>query len=305
MSIKHAILGVLSYKPSTGYELKKIFEESSFMYWSGNNNQIYKALVELLDEDLVSNEVQHQTGSPSRKIYTITEEGAAELKEWVLSIPDVPEFKKTFLVQLAWADQLNIDEIDLLLSRYENEIMMKLFMEQEKIRRGIFSPDRSARERYIWEMIGDNIISSYRNELSWILKLRQELTEDIKTEVNKMNYRVIEYNNKNLVECLSVPRALSTEQDALDLIAVCGENDTNLLILHAAVLSDDFFKLRTGIAGQMLQKFINYHVTVAAVIPEEIAIKGSLKKMLSESNKGRHFRTFSSSNDAQDWLFSL
>ena len=43
MSIHHAILGLLSWKPHTGYDLKKVFEDSAFMHWSGNNNQIYRA----------------------------------------------------------------------------------------------------------------------------------------------------------------------------------------------------------------------------------------------------------------------
>jgi DNA-binding PadR family transcriptional regulator len=67
MSIKLAILGILSWKPSTGYELKNIFEDSSFMYWSGNNNQIYKALINLENEDLVTSKVVHQDKSLSKK----------------------------------------------------------------------------------------------------------------------------------------------------------------------------------------------------------------------------------------------
>jgi hypothetical protein len=42
MSIKHAILGFLSWQPSTGYELKKLFAESDTLSWSGNNNQRWK-----------------------------------------------------------------------------------------------------------------------------------------------------------------------------------------------------------------------------------------------------------------------
>lgn len=67
MSINFAILGILSSKSLTGYELKKIIQESPFMYWSGNNNQIYKALAEMLATGLVTNEVQQQEGSPSKK----------------------------------------------------------------------------------------------------------------------------------------------------------------------------------------------------------------------------------------------
>lgn len=175
MSIKYAILGILSWKPSSGYDLKKVFEESSILYWSGNNNQIYKTLVQLLDEGLVTNEVLHQESTPSKKLYTITDEGTAALKEWVLSTPELPEFKKTFLIQLAWADQLDENELDSLLSRYENEINIQLLMQQEKVRRGVTSPGRTEREIYLWNMIYENIISSYKNELDWIRKVRKEM----------------------------------------------------------------------------------------------------------------------------------
>lgn len=175
MSIKYAILGLLSWKPSTGYDLKKVFEESSVMYWSGNNNQIYKSLVQLLDEGLVTNEVLHQESAPSKKLYAITDKGAAALKEWVLSVPELPEFKKTFLVQLAWADQLDGEELDGLLSRYENEVRMQLLMQQEKVRRGVNSPKRTDREVYLWDMISENIISAYKNELDWINNVRKGL----------------------------------------------------------------------------------------------------------------------------------
>lgn len=176
MSIKYAILGILSYQSVTGYDLKKIIQDSSFMYWSANNNQIYKALVSLLNEGLVTQEVQHQDTSPSKKIYTITEQGKVELKKWVLSTPELPECKKTFLIQLAWADSLNNEEIHKILSNYENEIAMRLVLEQEKKRRGMFSPGRTSREVYLWNQIYDNIISSYKHELDWIQELRKEIS---------------------------------------------------------------------------------------------------------------------------------
>lgn len=175
MSIKHAILGILSCNPLTGYDLKKIIRDSSFMYWSGNNNQIYKSLVELLNEGFVTNEVQHQESSPSKKIYTITKEGLAELKQWVLSTPEPPEFKKTFLVQLAWADQLSTDELNTLLSQYEYEVKMQIVMQQEIRRRGTFTSDRTPREKLIWDMIYQNIISAYETELAWVKQLQTNL----------------------------------------------------------------------------------------------------------------------------------
>ena len=83
MSIKYAILGLLSWKSLSGYDLKKMIADSAALYWSGNNNQIYKTLVQLLDEELVTSEVHYQENLPPRKVYTINEKGQDELKKWV------------------------------------------------------------------------------------------------------------------------------------------------------------------------------------------------------------------------------
>lgn len=178
MSISFAILGILSWKPSTGYELKKVFQESSFMYWSGNNNQIYKALLQMQNEGLVNAEVIHQDSAPSKKLYRITKEGLDELKKWVLSSPEAPEFKKTFLIQLAWSDVLNNQELNEQLSRYEDTVRVQLLLEQEKSRRSLNSPNRNDRETFLWDMLYQNLISSYQAELDWINQVRQKLFEN-------------------------------------------------------------------------------------------------------------------------------
>ena len=175
MNIKYAILGFLSWQTFTGYDLKKVFTDSEFIYWSGNNNQIYRTLMEIQREGLVTSEVQHQENYPSRKVYTITQEGLSELRNWVLSTPELPQIRNTFLIQLAWADQLQSDELDELLDKYEYEINMQLLMRQERDRRGREKPARTQREEYIWKMIFENWVTSYENELAWVRKLRKEL----------------------------------------------------------------------------------------------------------------------------------
>jgi PadR family transcriptional regulator, regulatory protein AphA len=303
MSIKLAILGILSWKSSTGYELKKIFEDSSFMYWSGNNNQIYKALIDMEEKDLVTSEVIHQDNSPSKKIYTITEEGLKELKEWIVSSPEAPEIKKTFLVQLAWSDMLSNQELSEVLSRYENEIKVQLIMQQEKNRRALHSPNRSTRESLIWDMISENIISTYNNELNWVRETRQKLFgNEVVGVKDKMNYQIREVDNKKYIELLSAAEPLSTENDALDLLALCWEHEAYLLMVHHTALSEDFFKLKTKVAGNFIQKFTNYNIKAVAIIPEEITQKGRFKEMALEANKGNHFRMYESKEEAEKWL---
>jgi PadR family transcriptional regulator, regulatory protein AphA len=176
MAIQYAILGLLSWKPSSGYELKKVFEDSPYLYWSGNNNQIYKSLLQLQKDGLITYETIHQDGAPSKKIYTVTKKGTAELKEWIAAASATPEFKKPFLIQLAWADMMNKDELSALLTKYEKEIETQLILQKKKSDREKDWPNRSQRETFLWNMISVNLMSTYQSELAWVRKVRQQLS---------------------------------------------------------------------------------------------------------------------------------
>ena len=175
MTIQYAILGLLSWKPATGYELKKIFEASPYLYWSGNNNQIYKSLLQLQQEAFISCETIHQDGAPSKKVYSLTEKGVAALKKWILSGTEAPEVKKPFLIQLAWSDILSNEELQILLEDYEKVIENQLVIQKEKYDREKDWPNRSARETFLWNMVSVNLMSTFHNELDWIRKIRKQL----------------------------------------------------------------------------------------------------------------------------------
>lgn len=175
MTIQYAILGLLSWKPSSGYELKKIFEDSPYLYWSGNNNQIYKSLLQLRKDGLIDFKTIHQDGAPSKKIYSVTAKGQTELKQWITEASAIPEFKKPFLIQMAWADMLGKDELDALFIRYEKEIEEQLLLQKDKYDKEKDWPNRSQRETFLWNMISVNLMSTYQSELAWVRKVRQQL----------------------------------------------------------------------------------------------------------------------------------
>lgn len=75
-------------------------------------------------------------------------------------------------------------------------------------------------------------------------------------------------------------------------------------MLHADILSEDFFKLGTGLAGSVLQKFVYYQVKVAAIVPSDRHIGGRAKEMIAESNKGYDFKVFADISEAEKWLLS-
>lgn len=177
MAIEYAILGLLSWKPLAGYDIKKVFADSAAFYWSGNNNQIYTTLVRLHDEGLVTQEIHHQENLPARKVYTITEKGLTVLKTWVQSTPELPEFRNTFLIQLTWAGLLDETDLDELLAKYEEELRIKVLMEQEKASRSGVMTGRTARETYLWKMVSQNVIAAYQHELDWIRQVRAGISQ--------------------------------------------------------------------------------------------------------------------------------
>lgn len=178
MAIKYAILGLLSWKPFSGYELRKFFSESVALYWSGNSNQVYPTLVSLHKEGLVEAETRQQGNYPPSKVYHLTPAGQTVLKSWVVSDPAVPQTRNAFLTQLAWADLLDEEGLTSLLDRYEHEVQMKLVMQQELIRRGGDSPARTPRETLLWDMIAEHDCALYEAELSWLARLRKGLQKE-------------------------------------------------------------------------------------------------------------------------------
>ena len=187
-SIDYAILGLLSRQPLTGYDIKKMFAGSETLYWSGNNNQVYTSLANLLKKGFVSKETKLQADNPPRKIYSITPQGQAELDKWLRIEPELPRLRNPFLIQLAWADRLEPHELDALLARYEEETQNELMILQVqaeqnnvdpngKLRDAYINPSqaRSNREVVLWSMIQLNWIQFYQNELNWVRSLRGQL----------------------------------------------------------------------------------------------------------------------------------
>jgi len=118
-----------------------------------------------------------------------------------------------------------------------------------------------------------------------------------------MEHSVRSVNDRKFVEA-ATGFNLSGEQDALDIAAFCWENDTENLLLDHSNLPDEFFNLRTGLAGSVLQKFSNYRIRAAAVV-DPSKIHGRFVDLARELNRGSYFRIFENINDAETWLLGV
>jgi hypothetical protein len=90
--------------------------------------------------------------------------------------------------------------------------------------------------------------------------------------------------------------------DMLDILAETGYNDCERLIVHEKSLHRDFFDLKTGLAGEILQKFSNYRVRLV-IIGDFTDIKSkSLRDFIRESNRGRTVNFVKSVEEAVEVL---
>ncbi|MFD0289731.1 PadR family transcriptional regulator [Streptomyces lutosisoli] len=80
MSLRHALLGLLSERPASGYDLLKLFETSLATAWPATQSQIYTELTKLAGTGLINVAAE---GPRGRKEYALTDEGLAELRHWL------------------------------------------------------------------------------------------------------------------------------------------------------------------------------------------------------------------------------
>lgn len=119
-----------------------------------------------------------------------------------------------------------------------------------------------------------------------------------------METRLVEKDGRQYVDCLPGGQLLTSEADALDLVAACGEHGVPRLMLHAENLSEAFYDLRTRLAGSVMLKFTNYWIKVAAVLPAERLQTGRFAEMAVETRLNREFRIFTDLAAAETWLLA-
>ncbi|HOS44269.1 MAG TPA: PadR family transcriptional regulator [Armatimonadota bacterium] len=111
MSLDHAILGFLQYGPSTGYDLKAIFDLSVQHFWPADQSQIYRTLSRLTAQGFVEMERVEQEERPDRKVYRLTPAGVEELQRWLTTPLPMKGGRSAQLVQVFFAAQLSDEEM--------------------------------------------------------------------------------------------------------------------------------------------------------------------------------------------------
>lgn len=93
----NALLGMLTLKPMSGYDMRALISESIGHFWNESYGQIYPTLKRLAADGLVEKKTQRQNGRPDRHVYSLTAKGRERLREW-LAMPVAAEVNRSELL---------------------------------------------------------------------------------------------------------------------------------------------------------------------------------------------------------------
>ena len=106
---KLAVLGFLTWKPMSGYEIKKAIEGIISNFWKESYGQLYPILNELAEEGLATRESQETEGGRTQHIYAITPTGRAALRDWLTEPPRHETLRNELLLKLFFGAQIGVE----------------------------------------------------------------------------------------------------------------------------------------------------------------------------------------------------
>jgi len=97
-----------------------------------------------------------------------------------------------------------------------------------------------------------------------------------------------ELQGVRIFECAVEGPPLRSDRDAVDLMSEARGRGANFIVIPIERLDDDFFRLETHMAGEVIQRFALYRVRVAILgdISRRVAESKSLRGFVYESNRG-------------------
>jgi hypothetical protein len=103
-----------------------------------------------------------------------------------------------------------------------------------------------------------------------------------------MSAKTYDLHGVRVFECPAEGPALRDDRDAIAVIGDAVGQRAKLIVIPAGRLTPDFFQLRTGVAGAILQKFVNYRLRLAIIgdFSAMASNSSALHAFIQESNRG-------------------
>jgi DNA-binding PadR family transcriptional regulator len=172
----HALLGILSLRPHTAYDLAQQVSRSLAFVWQISESQLYEVPKRLVDLGLAS--VHEEPAGPqrTRKVYEITDAGRAALRDWLRTPPSPPRWEHEVLLRIMLADRAGIGELRASLAAYrtvvEDQYAAGAALIEEQLAGTAPYPERASLNVLWWLYRAEQL----RLSLAWLDLVEQEIS---------------------------------------------------------------------------------------------------------------------------------
>jgi DNA-binding PadR family transcriptional regulator len=201
---RFAILGLLTWKPMSGYDIKKVVDVGLSHFWNENYGQIYPTLDQLVTDGLATKKAERKSGKRQRFVYTITRKGKQAFRDWISEPTDPPVVRNELQLKFFLSSSLPTDTSIRLIDKHRSQQQAVL-----------------DEYRHSEELLRTAIVEgSYADELNEILALSGSTSEQRKKQLNtfyltlRHGIRVMEARLDWCEEVIANLRGTSATSDA-------------------------------------------------------------------------------------------
>lgn len=132
MSLRSALLSLLSAEPMSGYDLERVLNETSGFVWTAQSSQIYPTLRQMERDQLIEAEEQ-RTGDRARRVYRLRKEGAEALERWVAEPVVYGPERDVAHLKASLLNLLTLDQAELLFRAHVGHYRHRLLTWERRI----------------------------------------------------------------------------------------------------------------------------------------------------------------------------
>ena len=169
MSLELAVLGFLSERAQSGYDLKtRCFRSPLRTFWTADQAQIYRTLERLRQEGLVTARRRRQTARPDRRVFELTGRGRETLAQRAGDTAPLPPLRDPFLIQLYFSSELPDEGLLDLLEARRAQYQERL--DEARSCSAELASDRalSTRGAVLKQTALDGAVAHYRSTIDWL-----------------------------------------------------------------------------------------------------------------------------------------
>jgi PadR family transcriptional regulator, regulatory protein AphA len=121
-----AVLGLLSFGPRSGYELKKAAEAGVGYVWTAAKSHIYGVLPRLVEGGYATTRRVAQERRPDKQVYRITRKGERAFREWLEAPVEERGGRSPFLLKIFFGGLMSKEALEAHIQRKRADVVREL-----------------------------------------------------------------------------------------------------------------------------------------------------------------------------------